>query len=336
MSDTTTIVRLLKFISHLSTPYRRTAREYAEFFEVNKSTISRYRTTLEEVGYVIHKDKHHQLYIDKANLRLDAQLHFDEEETQFLSGLLKASGSARQKDLLNKIYFNSPLPHLAASTAEAQLAKRYRLLRKAMLEEQQVLLLGYSSMNGSQKKDRKVEPITFRRHEQVIEAFEVDSQQTKHFHLERMADVRPLHVPFQYKTQHQHKPTDPFYIADVEQIDIHLKMSLRAGQRMKEEFEHTKPYLQEQEDSIIYQGPVNGNLILTDGGAIRFIDMQKEEVYTIAGSATSIYRDNYDDIMTDPLFFDPQGIVVDDDHNIYVIDQKGTYGNIFIRKISMQ
>ena len=79
MSDTTTIVRLLKFISHLSTPYRRTAREYAEFFEVNKSTISRYRTTLEEVGYVIHKDKHHQLYIDKANLRLDAQLHFDEE-----------------------------------------------------------------------------------------------------------------------------------------------------------------------------------------------------------------------------------------------------------------
>lgn len=80
----------------------------------------------------------------------------------------------------------------------------------------------------------------------------------------------------------------------------------------------------------------NGNLILTDGSAIRFIDMQREEVHTIAGSATSIYRDNYDDIITDPLFYDPQGIVTDDDHNIYVIDQKGTYGNIFIRRISMQ
>jgi predicted DNA-binding transcriptional regulator YafY len=264
MSDTTTIVRLLKFISLLSSTTRRTAKEFADFFEVDKSTISRYRRTLEEVGYVIQKDSYHQLYIDKTNPRLDAQLHFDEEEAQLLTGLLRANDSPRQKDLLNKIYYNSPLPQLAASTAEAQLAKRYRLLREAMHKEQQVLLLSYASMNGSDKRDRKVEPIRFIRNDQLIEAFEVDSLTTKHFQLDRMADVRPLHVPFQHKKMHKTKTTDPFHIADVELVEIHLEMSLRAGQRMKEEFERSTVYLYENKEHIYYKGPVNAQFINLD------------------------------------------------------------------------
>jgi predicted DNA-binding transcriptional regulator YafY len=264
MSDTTTIVRLLKFISLLSSPYRRKAREYADLFQVNKSTISRYRTTLEEVGYMIHKDDQHQLYIDKADPQLLGQLHFDEEETQLLSGLLRASGSARRKDLLNKIYIHSPLPQLAASTAEAQMAKCYRLLREAMQHEQQVLLLGYTSMNGSDKRDRKVEPIRFIRNDQLIEAFEIESQTTKHFQLDRMADVRTLHVPFQYKEKHQQKHTDPFYIADVEQTEVILEMSMRAGQHMKEAFSDTLPYLKEEAGGLVYRGPVNARYLHLD------------------------------------------------------------------------
>ena len=264
MSDTTTIVRLLKFISLLSSNYRRTVREYATYFELDRTTIGRYRNTLEEVGYVIHKDQHHQLYIDKANPQLDAQLHFDEDEAQLLIGLLRASGSARKKDLLNKIYFNSPLPQLAASTEEAQMAKRYRLLREAMQEEQQVMLLAYASMNGSEKRDRKVEPIRFIRDDQLVEAFETESQTTKHFQLDRMAEVRPLHVPFQHKKEHKTKNTDPFHIADVEQVEIHLEMSLRAGRRMKEEFENSRPYLHENKEHFHYKGPVNAQFINLD------------------------------------------------------------------------
>ncbi|MFP4097133.1 MAG: helix-turn-helix transcriptional regulator [Cyclobacteriaceae bacterium] len=272
MSDSTTITRLLKFISLLSSTYKRTAQEYAALLKVNKSTISRYKNTLEEVGYVIHKNENHQLFIDKANPQLDAQLRFNEEETQLIAGLLRASGSPKQQDLLQKVYFNSPLPALADSAESALLAKKYRLLREAIRKEQQVLLLSYASMNGSEKRDRKVEPIRFRRKDKVLEAFEVESRQTKHFHLERLADVRQLYTPFQHKDEHQNKPTDPFHIADVPQAEIILLISSRAAQRLKEEFEDSHAYLREESGQVYYQGPVNEQFINLDRWLMAWCD----------------------------------------------------------------
>jgi predicted DNA-binding transcriptional regulator YafY len=119
-------------------------------------------------------------------------------------------------------------------------------------------------MNGSDKRDRKVEPIRFIRNDQLIEAFEVESQTTKHFQLDRMADIRRLQVPFQHKARHQSKVTDPFYIADVAQTEIILEMSLRAGQRMKEDYKDTLPYLQEGLENFVYRGPVNAQFINLD------------------------------------------------------------------------
>ncbi|WPP51836.1 helix-turn-helix transcriptional regulator [Catalinimonas niigatensis] len=264
MSEPRSLLRILNFISLLAGAYKRTAKEYADHFEVDKSTISRYKRTLEEVGFVVHQNQDLQLYLDQEALRKQPHVSFTEGEAHLLSDLVRSYPSPLQQDLLNKIYICSPLPELAESTSRAQLSRCYRLIKEAISADRQLMLVQYVSVSGNDQRNRKVEPLRFIHQDTALEAYDVEKKAIRHFHLDRMTDVKCLNSPFRFKKYHYAQHTDPFRIADVEMVEVELELELSAAQQMKEAFPDTKAYLTAYGNKELYKGPVNARFLQLD------------------------------------------------------------------------
>lgn len=264
MSEPRSLLRILKLISLLASPYKRTAKEYAEHFEVDKSTISRYKRVLEDVGFVIHQNQDLQLYLDREALRSQPHITFNEDEASLLSDLVRSYPGPLQQDLLTKIYISSPLPELAERTNQAKLARCYRLIKEAISEEKQVVLVEYVSVNSNNRANRKVEPLRFIQQDTSLEAFDVEKKAIRHFHLDRMTDVRCLQTPFRFKKMHYAQHTDPFKIGDVEMIEVELELALNAAQQLKEAYPDTQAYLTPNGKGVLYKGPVNAKFLQLD------------------------------------------------------------------------
>ena len=265
MNEQQRLLRLLKLISLLSSPLRRSAKQYADLLEVNKTTVYRYFQPIEEAGYSIHVGEEKRDYLDRTAVRRQhPELYFNEEEAQVLGDLVRSYDTPLQQDLLNKIYTHSNLPELANSLADAQQSVRYRTLKEAMDEEKQVVLQQYVSVNSQEVRDRRVEPVGFLHRDVILEAFDVEKRAMRHFRLERIGEVKRSATSFQYRGQHQNRATDPFRVADLEPVSVHLRMTPTAAQQMKEQYPATGAYLKEANDRVIFQADVNSQFKLLD------------------------------------------------------------------------
>ena len=265
MNEQQRLLRLLKLISLLSSPLRRSAKQYADLLEVNKTTVYRYFQTIEEAGYTIHIDNEKRHYLDRAAVRRQhPDLYFNEEEAQVLSDLVRSYDTPLQQDLLNKIYTHSNLPEIANSLADAQQSVRYRTLKEAMDEEKQVVLRQYVSVNSQEVRDRRVEPVGFLHRDTILEAYDVEKRAMRHFRLERIGEVKRSTTGFQYRHQHQTRTTDPFRVADLEPVDVALRMTPTAAQQMKELYPITEAYCQETSEVVIFRAEVNSQFKLLD------------------------------------------------------------------------
>lgn len=263
MNEQQRLLRLLKLISLLSSPLRRTARQFADLLEVNKTTVYRYFQTIEEAGYTIHVDdeKHH--YLDRSAVRRQhPELYFDEEEARVLGDLVRGYDTPLQQDLLNKIYTHSNLPEIANSLVDAQQSVRYRTLKEAMDEEKQVVLRQYVSVNSQEVRDRRVEPLRFLHRDVILEAYDVEKRAMRHFRLERIGEVKRSTTPFQHRGEHEPRTTDPFRVADLDPVEVVLRMTPTAAQQMKELFPATGAYLQDSHDAVIFRAEVNSQFKL--------------------------------------------------------------------------
>ncbi len=265
MNEQQRLLRLLKLISLLSSPLRRTARQYADLLEVNKTTVYRYFQTIEEAGYTIRIDDEKQHYLDRTSLRQGhPSLYFSEDEAQVLRDLVSSYESPLQQDLLNKIYTHSNLPEIANSLADAQRSVRYRTLKEAIDEEKQVVLRQYVSVNSQEVRDRRVEPVRFLHRDLILEAYDVEKRAMRHFRLERIGEVKRSTTGYQHRSQHETHSTDPFRVADLEPVEVRLRLTRTAAQQMKEFYPATEAYCQELEEAVIFRAPVNSQYKLLD------------------------------------------------------------------------
>ncbi len=265
MNEQQRLLRLLKLISLLSSPLRRTARQYADLLEVNKTTVYRYFQTIEEAGYTIRIDGEKQHYLDRTSLRQGhPSLYFSEDEAQVLRDLVSGYESPLQQDLLNKIYTHSNLPEIANSLADAQRSVRYRTLKEAIDDEKQVVLRQYVSVNSQEVRDRRVEPVRFLHRDLILEAYDVEKRAMRHFRLERIGEVKRSTTAYQHRSQHETHATDPFRVADLEPVEVRLRMTRTAAQQMKEFYPATEAYCQEGDDVVMFQAEVNSQFKLLD------------------------------------------------------------------------
>ncbi len=273
MTDQQKLLRLLKLITLLGSTRKRTAREYADKFEISLATIHRHLNLLRDAGFDIQKDEHHCHYLLKPGDSTRSALHFTVEEAQELQIMVKSFSSPLQQSLLNKIYAGSELAENVYSIVKARIAQNYKQLSHAITAQKQVVLRQYFSENSKETKDRKVEPIQLDNEKMLLIAYEIGAQKSKHFKLDRIEEVNLLNAAFKYTRKHgDGTPIDPFGIVDAQRVQVVLQLSELARHRLLERFQDCASFIRKDGKECYFEGEVNAGFKIMDRFLLSYCD----------------------------------------------------------------
>ena len=175
---------------------------------------------------------------DKA--RLDTALKYlPDREQQLLRGKL------------DRLYDFSKLglqalrkPHLEKID---RLEQAKRLKRVAILHN-------YHSSNSNTVIDRRVEPYHIDANLDTLQSYEPISTDRphKHFRISRIDRVTLTDDPWEFQSEHYVQQTDPFRIVNDEQVSVHLTLSTRARNEIREKFPMSQQYIVINADGKTY------------------------------------------------------------------------------------
>jgi predicted DNA-binding transcriptional regulator YafY len=191
----------------------------ANFLECTERTTYRYIDLLKQLGFEVQKDEHNKFFILSEK---ESDEHFTKEEAGYLIEMVKTAGKENklQQAVLKKIYLKSEVSHQANSLFKAHLSKLVEKINIGITNNKKVVLKQYHSVNSNKISDRLVEPIQFTENYNAICAYEVESQITKYFNLERIIAVEVLDDEQEFHKLHQIEYTDVFgFTANSSYID---------------------------------------------------------------------------------------------------------------------
>lgn len=277
------IYRVLKLVTQLQNKPPKSIRYMANLLECTERTTYRYIDLLKQLGFDIQKDDHNKFFI--LNYMLNDE-HFTSEEASYLEEMIKTVGKENVlKDaILKKIYLKSEVSHQANSLFKAHLSKLVEKINIGIANNKKVVLKQYHSVNSNKISDRLVEPIQFTENYNAICAYEVESQITKYFNLERIIAVEVLDDEQKFHKLHQIEPTDVFGFTERngEKFEIELQLSLRAYILFKEANSGLEKYMSKIENSDLYSLKVKVN---NPKPIISLINGFKDEVKIIGSRA---------------------------------------------------
>jgi predicted DNA-binding transcriptional regulator YafY len=255
----------------------------ANFLECTERTTYRYIDLLKQLGFDIQKDEHNKFFI--LNDMLNEE-HFTKEEAGYLVEMIRTVGKENViKDaILKKIYLKSEVSHQANSLFKAHLSKLVEKINIGIAYNKKVVLKQYHSVNSNKISDRLVEPIQFTENYNAICAYEVESQITKYFNLERIIGVEVLDDEQEFHKLHKIEPTDVFGFTERngEKFEVELQLSLRAYILFKEANVGLEKYMSKIENSDLYMLKVKVN---NPKPIISLINGFKDEVKIIGSRA---------------------------------------------------
>lgn len=238
------LLRVFRLIRMLTQKGGRTIEELASAMEITKRSVYRYLELLESIGYLIDKDLKGRYFLF-IPVPEGQPGQFTPEETDLLRQLIQtgAPSEIMQESLLRKLYLNTDLYPMADYTHRAQAARVVQLLSEAINDRVQARLLNYYSPRQGKTSDRLVEPLQFTDNFGMLVAYELESEQIKHFKIDRIQDVELLG---EKQTEHQ-VPSGPdiFGMSGDEPIELELGLSPLAYRLMIEEFPASRPFLEE-------------------------------------------------------------------------------------------
>lgn len=238
------ILRVFKLIKLLTEKPRRNAKELARILDTSADTIYRYVNLLDDIGYLIERDHNDCYFIFEHTGESTAT--FELEEMELLNQLINSIEASHplKQGLRQKVYVVSPLLPLADEIVDKTVAKTISRINTAIVENKQIKLLKYHSTSSNSIKDRLVEPIKLEQASSQLCAFDVESNEVKHFKIKRIFEVEVLDTHCEYSKSYN--PTDCFGFTSNEPISIKLSLSLRAFQLLTEEFPDLRLYITKQ------------------------------------------------------------------------------------------
>lgn len=277
------IYRVLQLITQLQNKPPKSIRYMANLLECTERTTYRYIDLLKQLGFDIQKDDHNKFFI--LNDMLNEE-HFTSEEASYLVEMIRTVGKENVlKDaILKKIYLKSEVSHQANSLFKAHLSKLVEKINIGIANNKKVVLKQYHSVNSNKISDRLVEPIQFTENYNAICAYEVESQITKYFNLERIIAVEVLDDEQEFHKLHKIELTDVFGFTERngEKFEVELQLSLRAYILFKEANSGLEKYMSKIENSDLYILKVKVN---NPKPIISLINGFKDEVKIIGSSA---------------------------------------------------
>ena len=247
------IYRVLQLITQLQNKPSKSVRFMATSLECTERTTYRYIDLLKQLGFNVQKDERNKFFIVAEN---QSEEHFTSEEANFLVEMVKTVGKENLlKDaILKKIYLKSEISQQANSLFKAHLSKLVEKLNIGIVNNKKVVLKQYHSVNSNKISDRLIEPIQFTESYNAICAFEVESQITKYFNLERIIDVEVLEKEQEFHNLHIIEPTDVFGFTERngKKFEVELTLSLRAYILFKEANAGLERYMTRIENTALY------------------------------------------------------------------------------------
>ena len=238
------ILRVFQLINLLKSKPAKSIRTFAKILEIDSRIVYRYFDLVHALGFQLEKDSFNRFCLLSGNI--EEGFMFTAEESVWLKELISTLGNGHplRDGLLKKIYVNSEIKIQGQQLFKAHLSKLVEQANQAIQTKQQVLLIKYYSANSQNIEDRLVEPIHFTDNYQHLVAYEVASETIKHFHIERITEIKLLEKPFQFAVKHRISETDVFGFGKSDQLHkIDLYLGLRAFVFLKEEYPLTIPFL---------------------------------------------------------------------------------------------
>lgn len=250
------LLRLFQIIAVLKSGHW-TIRQLAERFDTSERTIYRYINLLEEVDFLIEKDFDNRYFIVTSEDD-PTQAQFSVEETKLIKKLIQsgAADNPLKNLLLKKLSLNSELDSVPRLFVKARIGKFVDSLAEAIKQKHQVVLKNYHSANSNEVRDRLVEPIHFGDNYQSVMALDTNDKVCKQFKLDRIGEIVDLDKPYAFESLHKKNQSDIFGFTGDASTWVTLHLSMRAYLLLSEEYPLSAPYVEKQEDSYLFHGPV--------------------------------------------------------------------------------
>ncbi|SOE21248.1 Predicted DNA-binding transcriptional regulator YafY, contains an HTH and WYL domains [Spirosomataceae bacterium TFI 002] len=230
----------------IESPGQFTKAELAERFGIAKGTITRDFEEIKNAGFDIKSDSKHRYFLvpEKAVEQIKELLLITDEEVELIKTSLKGNtDTKRTTRIIQKIQSLSNLPRIGNIVFSKPYLAKTSLLYQAKKDKQKVILHNYRSTNSNTLKDRIVEPFHIVSDEDILHAFDIESNDIRHFRLSRIDRVEQLDDDWENEEKHNIIATDIFKITNKDQVNIHIRIKTGGYNELIERYPLAKAYL---------------------------------------------------------------------------------------------
>lgn len=247
MSDKRSRARTLEILKDLlESPFQYTKADWVRRFNCSKSSIKEDITEIRNVGFEVATDRIHRHGIipNKVSESLKKTLYFTESEFHTLKEQLdQADLSANQKSLLtNKLENIFDLTRIGGVVYNNAFLQKLNVLIRAEKDKQQIKLKNYYSANTKTITDRIVEAFRIMPKDDMIYAYEVASNEVKHFKISRFEGIEQLNEDWANEGKHYPTTPDVFGYVSKETVRVYVKLDIAGYNRLVDRFPRTKAF----------------------------------------------------------------------------------------------
>lgn len=232
--------------------FHHTRKTLAAKYNVSTDTIKKDFNELRDADFDVQYDEKYRYAIvpNRPSEHLEDLLFFTETEKEIL---LKALANAptsekRAKRMQEKLETIYDVSRLGSSLFSRTFLNKASLLEQAKQQKRVVKLINYRSTNSSDVTDRLIEPFSVSTKEDILQAFDTNKKEIRHFRISRIERIEIQNTAWQYETQHYVTATDPFRIVNDKQVHIHIRLRVGGYNELTERFPLTQAYLHSSAD----------------------------------------------------------------------------------------
>jgi proteasome accessory factor C len=242
--------RVFRLIQLLSSKPKKTVAQLKKILECGNSSIYRYLDLLELLGYQIDKNEYHQYFLFDPSDTIKA--NFNIEEIELIMGFTAALPESHplKNSIKAKIYDHSPLLPLVDELINKALADHIHKINTAITDRKCIILKNYHSLQSDTIEDRLVEPHQLIASKCQLVAYEIESNQIKHYKINRIDKVELTSNDCNHHNIGD--PYDIFGFAGKVAIPVKLELDKRAYQLLIEEYSDAKHYCKQSKNGDTY------------------------------------------------------------------------------------
>lgn len=294
MNEHAKLNRLLSIILLLLGPRKYTREEIQEHFEISKSSFHRYIKSLRTCGILVEQREgyYHILTIEPEFKEISELLHFSEEEAIILNHAISSidDNHLMKTNLRKKLYSLYDFDRIPQKIiTHPTHAHHIQTLIQSIKQKKQITLLQYQSAHGQMSEDRLVEAFSFTINYQMIWAYDLKTKECRQFKVSRIKAIKTEEANWKNESLHLIKPNDAFRMSGEKAEDCELKLSLRAGNLLMEEYPLATAHITKQDDgSFIFHDKIYSYL-----GVGRFCMGLANEIEIIKPLGLKTYIQDY-------------------------------------------